>query len=307
MGHRLGDVTTNVKGMMFGSGGKGVVLPSHPRYHPGNQAPMNAHPMDNSSSQLADAPYRAIGIAVVVLWLLCFPVPTTAGTKATRSWKVANGKLFQTAPRTLRLVPDHGDQTTYIFALEVCRAFPHPSLPLAIVVTFDEKEVLESRSQNAAVMPARYQTREIFFFNFESGRRLRVPEALNYNSSSVWSPDGRYALCPKRIGVIEVMHLERLLETGKGPVIPVGFGEDHVGVLDSFSLGWVSETVLTFSGGGGGHPLFYLFDVQTRKLEEFMGGYGEAAFHEPPPAAYTRRLRELKEARRPPANPASDR
>jgi hypothetical protein len=222
-----------------------------------------------------------------------------AENQTKRKWITFGFKIIEKQDKILEVSSPNDKLSTFSFDLNIEGVYPNKSLPIVLIITYDEKEVEESKDRNGAVMPSGYWTCKSYILELGTGKLYKYEESCSEGVKNIWSPKGTYALLGFSASVIESNKLIDYLLMKSIPLYQIDvFDQDCAGVIDHDSWRWISDGVLTFSGGVCGTFLDYIFYVKSKNLEIYCSkfqkpGYGCRGNTFKPASEYNKKVKEI--------------
>jgi hypothetical protein len=159
------------------------------------------------------------------------------------------------------------DAADYNFNLEIYGIYPHPSLPIALIVKYNKSEVMEMEAEAGTGMDPKFMECKAYILDIPSEKVYPYENSCSSAVTSIWSPDGKYALNGLKLTIAKS---EDLIDHPNGmerPEIRIkGTGHGCGGIANADSWDWISDDIVTFSGGACGTFFDYSFNVNKEKL-----------------------------------------
>ena len=183
-----------------------------------------------------------------------------------RVWENDHSTITEMNGHTVNVV--HGSEAAvYDFDLDLFDIYLNPVLPIALIVTYNKSQVMEIEAEVGAGMPPKFMDCKSYILEIPSGKMYPYNDSCSAAVTSIWSPDGRYALNGLSLLVVNAENLIHHLEGGEVPEIRIkGTGHGCGGVVHADSWDWISDDTVTFSGGACGTFFDYSFNLNKKKL-----------------------------------------
>lgn len=251
-------------------------------------------------------------LGVTIAWGLFSSSIAIAGKKDSRSWQASDYQVREIKDRTVQITGVGVKPGTYSFDLDIEGVYPNPKLPLILVVTYNKKEVEADVKEYGAALP--WYDCEAFLIDLKTGEGLpfdgftpdseykREETTCTNAIRNIWSKNGTYALLGYSAVIVNAKDLPALLKGEDAhPKQITGSDQTCVGAIENNSWDWVTDSVVSFSGGACGTFFDYLFDVDTGKLDIYCAksqkpGYGCPENFFKPASEYLERVQRLRRA-----------
>jgi hypothetical protein len=218
-------------------------------------------------------------IFLFILIVFSCPVLISFGSDHNRrEWEAENFKIIEINNNVINVIY-RGNSTKYQFDFNIYEINPNPSMPIILVVTYNQSEVEEAENELEAAMPPKFMTCKTFIIDIPTGIKYTYEESCAAAITNIWSPNGNYAL--NGLGYY-IVKTDNVISNLKGVDVPkihiIGNDPGCIGMVEADSWDWVSNAVLFFSGGACGTFLDCLFDVSTKELETYCSQYQKPGY-----------------------------